>query len=62
MAATKQVLCIYTCYLPNEKDGDLLQRHEDWYGDDRDILEIPANRLGEFLQTNDFIRVKEDDG
>lgn len=58
---TKKVLCIYTCYLPTEAGGAELQRHEDWYGDDQDILEIPATRLGEFLQTKDFILVTDDD-
>ena len=59
--AIKRVLCIYTCYLPVEKDGVLMQRHEDWFGNEQDILEIPATRLGEFLQTKDFILVGDDD-
>ncbi len=62
MAAIKRVLCIYTCYLPTEQGGTELQRHEDWFGDEEDILEIPVTRLGEFLQTKDFVLVEDDNG
>ena len=57
--AIKRVLCIYTCYLPEEAGGSVMQRHEDWFGDEEDILEIPATRLGEFLQTKDFVLVED---
>ncbi len=59
---TKKVLCIYTCYLPLDEGGVVMQRHEDWFGDEQDIYEIPATRLGEFLQTKDFILVEDDNG
>lgn len=59
--ATKKVLCIYTGYLPVEVGGQIVERHEDWFGDDRDIYEIPANRLGEYLRTGHFIKVNDDD-
>ena len=39
-----------------------MQRHEDWFGDEEDVLEIPATRLGEFLQTKDFVLVEDGNG
>ena len=59
--ATQKVLCIYTGYLPVETGSSILERHEDWFGDDRDILEIPANRLGEYLLTGHFVKVKDEE-
>lgn len=59
--AIKRLLCIYTCYLPVEDGGTVLRRHEDYFGDERDIIEIPATRLGEFLRTGDFILLDEEE-
>ena len=59
--AIKRVLCIHTGYLPAEESGTILERYEDWFGDDRDIYEIPATRLGEYLQTGHFVLVNDDD-
>ena len=59
--AIKKVLCINTCYLPVQSGGGIMLRHEDWYGDERDIIEVPATRLGEFLQTGDFEKVQDEE-
>lgn len=56
-----KVLCIHTGYLPIEAGGQIVERHEDWFGDDQDIYEIPANRLGEFLLSGHFVKVKDED-
>lgn len=59
--AIKKLLCIYTCYLPLEEGGTIMLRHEDYFGDERDVIEIPATRLGEFLRTKDFILVDDEE-
>lgn len=60
-AATKKVLCIFTGYLPEDEGGTVLERYEDWFGDDRDAYEIPATRLGEYLRTGHFVLLNDDD-
>lgn len=59
--ATKKLLCIGTGYLPIEVGNVVVERHEDWYGDERDIIEIPATRLGEYLRTGHFVKVNGND-
>ena len=51
-----KVQCVATCYMPMKKGKKMpVERYEDEYGDDRDIYEIPENRLAEFLDSGNFV-------
>ena len=52
-----QVRCVATCYMPSDKEGVLLERYEDDYGDSRDVYDVPEDRVNEYLESGNFVRV-----
>ena len=58
-----KVLCVATCYMPVKKGKDHpMERYEDEYDDERDIFDIPANRVKEFLDTGNFRLIDPPEG
>jgi hypothetical protein len=54
-----KLLCTGTMYLPGLEDQSVQERFEDEYGDERDIYDVPENRVVEFLATGNFQVVPE---
>lgn len=55
-----KVICTNTCYMPQKDATDkVVERYEDEYGDERDIYDIPAKRVQEFLDTGNFVQVEK---
>lgn len=44
--------CVATCYMP-VGEGHVM-RYEDEYGDERDDIQVPEDRVAEFLATGNF--------
>ena len=55
-----KVRCLATCYMPSRKKNVKFERYEDWHEQEGDVYEIPGNRLGEFISTGNFERVKDE--
>ncbi|KKL67452.1 hypothetical protein LCGC14_2134810 [marine sediment metagenome] len=61
-----RVQCTNTCYMPTGKkprkgENQVVERYEDYFGNDADVYEIPDSRLEEFLDTGNFERVEDTD-
>lgn len=60
-----KVQCLYTCYMPSDKDGVGVERYEDVFpvldGEDKSIYTIPGHRVAEFVATGWFERVHEEE-
>jgi hypothetical protein len=54
-----KLLCTGTTYLSGLEDQNIQERFEDEYGDDRDVYDVPENRVAEFLETGNFQVVPE---
>ena len=55
-----KVRCLATGYMPSGKTGPNQPkwlRYEDWDDHNDDVYEIPGNRVQEFLDTGNFVRV-----
>ena len=48
---------ITTCYMPQKANSKVMVRYEDWHGDERDSVEIPDDRVEEFLSSRNFVLV-----